>query len=430
MTRRDAAADGRASTMLFHFDARGRVPKRKTMIQQRGRRLEARTGATLVLVAMLIVVIGGMAAFAIDLARIYSGVNELQTGADAAALAGALRLQRITGTSAAAGVQAFSGRNSAFGSAIALDEDDIEGGIWNPTATAFTPTNWSAANAVRITTRSSPTLAFGRLLSRGRLSASRSGIAWIANQSARDCIKPWGFDLTYLNGIVGNNITGQSGVNTVRTLLTTPRGPYSLTFVASPNISNPRGTPRAAPSTFMALTAGSGRKEYEPAIVGQNCEGHTDYAVDSSETIAPLQGGQGATDVPNLTVQGVELTGLPGNQTCAFKTPDDATCYDPSSLSVAGVTVGAAAATQVAPTTATIKVLMEFKLMCVFRGGPQTASSSLTETCPWLTAAGLPANNYVQGTLVGYPVTSVALTGPGNGLGNAISSAQKLVLVK
>ena len=178
MTRRDAAADGRASTMLFHPDARGRVPKRKTMIQQRGRRLEARAGATLVLVAMLIVVIGGMAAFAIDLARIYSGVNELLTGADAAALAGALRLQRITGTSAAAGVQAFSGRNSAFGSAIALDEDDIEGGIWNPTARVFTPTNWSAANAVRITTRSSPTLAFGRLLSRGSLSASRSGIAW------------------------------------------------------------------------------------------------------------------------------------------------------------------------------------------------------------------------------------------------------------
>ena len=129
-------------------------------------------------------------------------------------------------------------------------------------------------------------------------------------------------------------------------------------------------------------------------------------------------------------MQGVQLTGLPGTQTCFFKAADDATCYDPTSILQAGVVVGAAAATQTSPTTARVVVLTDFRLMCVFRGTGAPGSSDPAESCPWLVAAGLPANNYVQGTLVGFPVLTVALTGPGNGLGNAVSSAQKLVLVK
>ena len=62
-------------------------------MQRRTPRLKTRRGATAVLVAILIVVVGGMAAFAIDLARVYTGVNEMQTGADASALAGAIQLQ-------------------------------------------------------------------------------------------------------------------------------------------------------------------------------------------------------------------------------------------------------------------------------------------------------------------------------------------------
>ena len=82
----------------------------------------SRRGATMVLVAVLIVVMGGMAAFAVDLSRIYSGVNEMQTGADAAALAGALRLQLIAAANPVGGVQAFGASNSAFGSAIEGEE--------------------------------------------------------------------------------------------------------------------------------------------------------------------------------------------------------------------------------------------------------------------------------------------------------------------
>lgn len=57
-----------------------------------------RRGATLIMVALFSVAIVGMAAFAIDLSRLYVGTNELQTRADATALNAALLLQRNPAT--------------------------------------------------------------------------------------------------------------------------------------------------------------------------------------------------------------------------------------------------------------------------------------------------------------------------------------------
>ena len=113
------------------------------------------------------------------------------------ALAGAHRLQLRNGRSPVGGVLAFAASNSAFGSAIALDDDDVEAGFWNPYTSTFSSTSWALANSVRVTARATPTLAFGRLLNRGSLTATRSAVAWIANQSARDCIKPWALDAAF-----------------------------------------------------------------------------------------------------------------------------------------------------------------------------------------------------------------------------------------
>ena len=400
------------------------------------RRLKQRRGATLVMAAVLIVVVGGMAAFAVDLARIYSGVNEMQTGADAAALAGAHRLQAKPGVSAVSNVQSFAANNSAFGAALSIAGGDVEGGFWNPAgAGTFTPGAWSTANAVRVTARSTPTLAFGRLMNRTSLAANRIGVSWIANQSARDCIKPWGIDLAFISGRVGQSVTTQAGVNALDSIVSTASGRYLMTIVAGPNINNPRGTPNAPQTTFLALTGtSSSRKEYQNAIIGQNCEGTADYTVGTSDSQIATQPGQGNGDIPRTTVQAVELN-LPGNQgnggvqTCRAQIGNDATCYDPIS-NAAGVTVTVAAATQVAVNSATLNILLDFRLMCVFRGGNQNGSTSNAETCPWLTAAGVTANNYTQGTLVGYPISSVARSGSGNTLGNTISTSQKLILVR
>ena len=410
-------------------------------MHMRTERSATRRGATLVMVALLIVLIGGMAAFAIDLARIYGGVNEMQTGSDAAALAGAVRLQRVPGVSAVANVQAFAASNSAFGSAVSLAAGDVDGGFWNPATSVFVAGSWATANAVRVTTHNTPALAFGRLMNRTSLSANRAGVAWIANQATRDCIKPWGVPISTLTTILGGaSITTQAGVNALRTLVSTPAGQYAATMILGPNINNPRGSPRAAPGTFMALTgSNSSRKEYQNAIIGTNCEGTADYSVGGNDQQISTQPGQGNGDIPRTTANAVELN-LPGNQgnggvlTCKAQTDfRDATCYDPAFVSpVAGVTVTVAVATQTASNAADINSFIAFRLMCVFRGGNgnQPGGSSPQESCPWLVSAGRPDNNYVQGTLVGFPMPSVAISGQGNTLGNTIGGAQKLVLVR
>ena len=404
-------------------------------------RLKARKGATLVIAAVLIVVVGGMAAFAVDLARIYSGVNEMQTGADAGAMAGAIRLQDAPGASPVAVVQSFATSNSAFGSAISIASGDVEGGIWDDSTKTFTITAWTIANAVRVTSRTTPSLAFGRLMSRSSLNANRSATAWIANQSTRDCIKPWGVPLGEVSTLLGGlSINTQAGVNALATLVSTAAGRYTATMILGPRISNPFGTPTAPDTTFLALTgASSSRKEYQNAILGQNCEGTADYIVGGTDQEIAIQPGQGNGDIPRTTADAVELDLPPGQiptgavRTCKTQVSNtDATCYDPSATgNVAGVTVTVAVATQSGVNTAVINTLMSFRLMCVFRGGNGgPGRSSAAEVCPWLTAAGRTANNYVEGTLVGYLIPSIALVGNGNGLGNVIGGAQKLVLVR
>ncbi len=64
------------------------------------------------------------------------------------------------------------------------------------------------------------------------------------------------------------------------------------------------------------------------------------------------------------------------------------------------------------------------------RGSGADEATVTTESCPWLTSPGLPDNNYLRGTLVGYPVITTARTGTGNSLGNTIGPALKLVLVQ
>ena len=392
-------------------------------------RKQPRQGATLVLVALLIVLIGGMAAFAIDLARIYSGVNEMQTGADAAALAGALRLQRNPGSSPVTQVQAFAASNSASGSPISIAAGDVAGGIWNPATSVFTATaNWSLATAVRVTARTNATLAFGALMSRSSLAATRSSVAWIANQSAKECVKPWGFPVAYMNTLISPyTFNSQAGVNALRTLTSTPNGQYAATIIAAPPAPGVRGnTPT---TTFIPFTNASNHSNqaYQTALTGVYCsDGTADYIVGTTENTQP---GNGYGDIPKKTADNIDAFCRTGN------VATDAACYNPSGpAGVEGITVTVIAATVNGSNTAAVNALVGFRLMCVFRGS-DPGRSVATESCPYLTRAspydgGKPANDYMQGTLVGYPIFSMATSGGVNTLGSVISPAQRLVIVK
>lgn len=392
-------------------------------------RSNSRRGATMVLVAVLIVVVGGMAAFAVDLARIYSGVNEMQTGADAAALAGALRFQRSPGLSPVTQTQAFASTNTAFGTPISLATADVETGYWNPAqGGSFNPSvALNVANGVRVTVRRSPSLAFGGLMSRSTVSATRSAIAWIANQSAKECVLPWGFPVAYVNTLITPyTINSQAGVNRLRTLSGTTNGQYGLTIIAAPPAPGIRGnTPT---TTFIPFTNANdhSNQAYQTALTLTYCnDGVADYVVGTSENTQP---GNGYGDIPAKTANNIDSFCRAGN------VATDATCYNPvGPPNVEGITITVIAATN-GVNTAVVNALVGFRLMCVFRGA-NPGKAVATESCPYLTRAsaydgGKPANNYMQGTLVGYPIYTKAATGGVNTLGNTIGPEQKLVLVR
>jgi Flp pilus assembly protein TadG len=419
------------------------MPTGAWIVSRSVRRLQTRRGATLVLVALLIVLLGCMAALGVDFARAYAGANELQTGADASALAGAKQLQRneqLTG-SGLTEASVVAATNNAFGSGITLASGDVEVGFYNPAVDSFT-TGGLVTNSVRAAAQRQTTMRLGGLFNISSLTPRRRGTAWIGNQSTRDCIKPWGIDLSYVNSRLGGglSITSQAGINELRNRVLTTQGQRDVSVVVSPN-ANPGTNAVVAPNGFSALTGNSSsRREYQNAIIGQNCEGTADYTVGTSDEA--MQPGNGSGDVPRTTVDAVQLD-LPGNQgnggvqTCRLQLtpggpngPRDATCYDPVT-GVAGVDVTVAAVTVTAVNRVTLNVLMGFKLMCMFRGrNSPPRSGNPNESCPYMPTGVAVNSSYLGGTLVGYPQPTTAVLGPGNGLGNTIGTAQRIILVQ
>lgn len=94
---------------------------------------ERQRGAVTVLVAVMLTVLMGFCALAIDIAYALVVRNELQNAADAAALAGAAHLRRTSAapdwSAAAQAAEAVLGQNRS--GAVTLDGADIQPGFWN-----------------------------------------------------------------------------------------------------------------------------------------------------------------------------------------------------------------------------------------------------------------------------------------------------------
>ncbi|WP_455245236.1 pilus assembly protein TadG-related protein [Petrachloros mirabilis] len=125
-------------------------------------------GATAVIVAIMIVVLLGFGALALDISNAMIARNELQNVADAAALAGARQIGVIyqalpTGTpytgytinpsvvyTAATGV---ASQNQARQVAVTVNIADIQIGVWNSTTRTLAPITNTGATGVRVTAR-------------------------------------------------------------------------------------------------------------------------------------------------------------------------------------------------------------------------------------------------------------------------------------
>lgn len=141
-----------------------------------------RLGATLVLAALLMTLLVGMIAFAMDIGYIVLVRSQLQSAADSAAMAAASVMagdsKEVVSTA-----RQFAALNMAGGRQVKLDSTDIEFGVWDSDTRTFEPSSGSG-NAIRITARhatrspngTSP-LFFGRIFGRDSFETSAQAVA-------------------------------------------------------------------------------------------------------------------------------------------------------------------------------------------------------------------------------------------------------------
>ena len=150
-------------------------------MSQRRVKNEPRRGATIVLIAILIVVLVGMVAFAVDVGYMVLTRTQLQAAADSSAMAAASVMSEPP-ADIRAEAKEFAGMHVASAVKVGLKDADIEFGTWDASVRKFTPTA-SVGNAVRVTARrdgtqngEAPTF-FGRVFGRNSFASKASAVA-------------------------------------------------------------------------------------------------------------------------------------------------------------------------------------------------------------------------------------------------------------
>ncbi|MGB9687279.1 TadG family pilus assembly protein [Thermogutta sp.] len=140
-----------------------------------------RTGAVLVLTAVMLVVILALMALAVDLGYVVLVRAQLQAAADSAALAGASQIAHGF-ESVFQTADRYARFHTSGGQPLRLLRQDVELGIWDATTRTFTPTN-ASPNAVRVRVRrdalsgNPAPLFFARVLGRQAVDLSAEAIA-------------------------------------------------------------------------------------------------------------------------------------------------------------------------------------------------------------------------------------------------------------
>ena len=139
-------------------------------------------GSVLVILAICIVTLMGVAALAVDIGAVYAAKTQLQIGADAAALAA---VQELGNGQVQAVAAQYASLNSVMTTPITLDTSDVVTGYFDFSTGAFTP-DAQPPNAVRVTARRTPgspdgpfELFFGKVIGRDSVSIEAESIAAI-----------------------------------------------------------------------------------------------------------------------------------------------------------------------------------------------------------------------------------------------------------
>lgn len=161
---------------------RGRSNRRRT-----AESIRARCGAIIVYAAFLMVVVFGFAAFAIDVGYMALTVNELQNAADAAALAGCMRLSE--GEDVVKQIaQDIAGRNFSGRQSISLPDSNVIIGVYNSATKEFNATK-TKPNAVRVITQvSNRALFFAPVIGHANFNSQAEAIATFSPRDIVFCV--------------------------------------------------------------------------------------------------------------------------------------------------------------------------------------------------------------------------------------------------
>lgn len=191
------------------------------------RQVEARKGATLVLVAMLMVVLTGFVGVGVDFARAYAFKTQLKTVTDAAALAGVVEM--VGGNTDATqpqdtalayvplntieGIQpALSGPDSVDAVAWDFDKRGIDStkGVYGSLGDDY---DHPDANALRVVARYTMSTTFGQIFGVTNWTLVDTTIAALGSVGPQDCLKPWAVSYTTLLQSLFPNGLPPEGVN-------------------------------------------------------------------------------------------------------------------------------------------------------------------------------------------------------------------------
>jgi len=168
-------------------------------------RLRSRKGATLVLVAILMTALVGFAGIAVDASRLYVMRAELQTSADAAAIAGAVEVRDKRPANATTLALQYAANNVVERTAPTIAAADVEPGTWNFTTSSFTVLGtWTDpnVNAVRVTAHYPGLYTFARVFGGTGQTVNARAVGAVGFVSVQDCLKPWAVSYqTLLNAL-------------------------------------------------------------------------------------------------------------------------------------------------------------------------------------------------------------------------------------
>lgn len=190
-------------------------------------RLRNRRGAIAIFTVLLFLALITSAAVVVDIARMQYMRNELQTAADAAALAGAVQLLRTPKTDAVAKAQLFGQSNALMNTSVTVNDTDVVYGNWDRTARTFTPNGNDpfTADAIQVTVRATSSYLIANALGWGTKPVAARSVAWAGPSVSRaTCMKPWA--LWY--GLLMQRINAYEGTSTDPTRAMTPEDLQAL----------------------------------------------------------------------------------------------------------------------------------------------------------------------------------------------------------